>query len=235
MSDTDIGRVGLAGGFIAALVTAQFLAVKILVIPLPGTVPVVGDAILLPAGVIAIAITFLATDCYTELYGAPAAHRLVNVGFATLALMLALLWLAIALPGSDMGVDPVLFAEVLAPSTNIVVGGLLGYVVSQHWDVFVFDALRRRTGTPYLWLRNLLSTGTSQAIDTAIFILVGFWLAPTLLGLGDPLPAAALASLLVGQYLAKLGLAILDTPFVYAIVGLARRGDPFGVKASPSP
>lgn len=226
MADTDPLRIGLAGGFIAALVTAQFLAVKIVVVSLPWTIPVVGDAVLVPAGVVAIGITFLATDCYTELYGGRSAHRLVNVGFGTLALMLALLWLAIVLPGSEMGVDPTLFADVLAPSTNVVLGGLLGYLVSQHWDVLVFDALRERTGTPYLWVRNLVSTGTSQAVDTTIFILIAFWLAPTVLGLGSSLPPAALASLLLGQYLAKLAIALLDTPFVYAIVGLARRQEP---------
>lgn len=227
MNGSNALRIGLAAAFIASLVTAQFLAVKILSLPLPASLPVVGDAILVPAGVVAIGITFLATDCYTELFGRRDAHRLVNVGFGMLALIIALLWLAIVLPGSEQGVDPDLFATVLAPSTNIVLGGLLAYIVSQHWDVFVFHRVREITERRYLWVRNLLSTGTSQAIDTAIFILSAFWLAPLVLGIGDALPAVALVSLLLGQYLAKLAIAVLDTPFVYAIVGFARRSDAF--------
>lgn len=223
MNGSDTLRLGLAAAFIASLVTAQMLAVKILELPLPVDIPLVGEAILVPAGVVAFGITFLATDCYTELYGDRAAHRLVNVGFAMLALILGLLWLAIILPGSEQGVDPDSFASVLAPSTNIVVGGLLAYIVSQHWDVFVFQRIRERTAGRYLWIRNLASTGTSQAVDTTIFILTAFWLAPIVIGVGEALPAAALLSLLLGQYLAKIGIAVLDTPVVYGIVGFARR------------
>lgn len=216
-------RVGIAAAFVAALVTAQFIAVKILLLPLPVSLPFVGDAILVPAGVLAIGITFLATDCYTELYGRDPAHRLVNLGFGTLALMLGLLWLAIVLPGSSEGVPPDAFVGVLGPSTNIVFGGLLAYLVSQHWDVFVFHRIRTYTAARHLWLRNIASTVTSQAVDTAIFILTAFWLAPLVFGFGEALPPVALAALILGQYLAKLGIALLDTPFVYAVVGLARR------------
>ncbi len=216
-------RLGLVGLFVVSLITAQFLAVKILVIPLPVTLPLIGEAILVPAGVIAIAVTFLATDCYTELYGARAARRLVNIGFATLFVMLVLLWLAILAPGSpDAGVDPDLFAAVLAPSTNIVLGGLLAYIVSQHWDVFAFHRIREWSGTRWLWLRNLASTGTSQLIDTTIFILVAFWLAPVIAGIGAAESPVVLLALILGHYLVKVAIAILDTPFVYGIVGYAR-------------
>lgn len=225
----DTFRIGLVGLFIAALITAQFLAVKVIALPLPAPIPIVGDALLFPAGVIAIAVTFLATDCYTELYGERPARRLVNVGFLTLVVMLALLWVAIFAPGSDSGVEPDLFAAVLAPSTNIVAGGVLAYLVSQHWDVIAFHRIRRRTGPGLLWVRNLASTATSQLLDTVVFVLVAFWLAPVVAGLGPQLAAAELAALLLGHYLAKLGIAVLDTPFVYLLVGAARRrhvGDP---------
>lgn len=231
MSATDVDgfRIALAAAFIASLITAQFLAVKVLVVALPTALPVVGDAILAPAGVIAIGITFLATDCYTELYGERPARRLVNVGFGTLVLMLALLWLAILLPGSGQGVDPELFAGVLGPSTNIVLGGLLAYLLSQHWDVFVFQRVREYTRDRHLWLRNLGSTATSQAIDTTVFIVVAFGVAPVALGIGEALPSAVLMSLVLGQYLAKLAIAVLDTPFVYLITGAAKRDADIGV------
>lgn len=215
-------RIAIAAAFIASLVTAQFLAVKILAIPLPAALPIVGPEILVPAGVVAFGITFLATDCYTELYGPRAARRLVNVGFAMIVMVLVLLWAAIWLPGTDAGVDPDQFGAVLAPSTNIVIGGLLAYLISQHWDVFAFHRIKRLTQTRYLWIRNLGSTATSQGIDTVVFVLTAFWVAPTLLGIGEAMPTFVLVSLILGQYLAKIGIAVADTPFVYAVVGYAR-------------
>ena len=216
-------RVVLAALFVTSLVTAQLLAVKILSLPLSVEVPAVGNEIIVPAGVLAYAITFVATDCYGELYGKRPTQVLVNVGFAMIFVMLSLLWLAILAPGSPAGVDPDLFAQVLAPSTNIVLGGLLAYLVSQNWDVLVFHRIREKTGSTRLWARNIGSTASSQALDTVIFILVAFSLAPTVLGLGVALPTEELLALIVGQYLIKLLIAFADTPVVYAVVWLIRR------------
>jgi hypothetical protein len=111
-----------------------------------------------------------------------------------------------------------MFETVLGASTNIVAGSLVAYVVSQNWDVVVFHAIRDRTDGKYLWLRNVASTATSQAIDTVLFVGIAFFVAPTLLGTGQPLPRQVLVALVVGQYLLKLLIALVDTPFVYAVV-----------------
>jgi len=219
----DAVGVALIALFVTALVAAQLLAVKIVPIDLPTPLPVVGAEILVPAGVIAYAVTFLATDCLAELYGHRQAAVVVNVGFGMVLVLLALVWAAILAPAHPTGVEQAAFATVMAPSTNIVLGGLFAYVVSQNWDVLAFDRIRRYTGARWLWVRNLGSTLTSQLIDTVVFISVAFLAAPTLLGIGDPLPTPAIVGLIAGQYLVKLAIAVLDTPFVYLITGAVRR------------
>jgi Uncharacterized conserved protein len=113
---------------------------------------------------------------------------------------------------------------VLGLSTNVVFGSLVAYLLSQNWDVSVFHRLRAATDGSALWLRNLVSTGTSQLLDTVVFTLVAFWVAPAL-GVGQALPASVLGSLIVGQYVLKLLIAVVDTPLVYAAVGVVRRRD----------
>ncbi len=218
----DILRVGLIALFVTALITAQLIAVKVLALPLPFSMPGIGASAIVPAGVLAYALTFFATDCYAELYGRKAASAVVNVGFAMNFVLLGLVWVAIVLPGSSAGVPADTFATVLGPSINIVAGSLLAYIVSQHWDVFAFHSIRKRTSSRHLWLRNIGSTATSQLIDTAIFISVAFYAVPTLLGIGRALPGGVLAQLIAVQYLVKLLIALIDTPFVYAVVGYAR-------------
>ena len=215
-------RVGLIALFVTALVTAQLIAVKVLALPLPVSLPWLGSTAMVPAGVLAYALTFFATDCYAELYGRAPAAAVVNVGFAMNFVLLALVWLAISLPGSPSGVPPEAFASVLGPATNIVAGSLLAYIVSQHWDVFAFHAIRQRTMGRHLWLRNIGSTASSQLIDTVIFIAIAFYAVPTVLGIGQALTWSVLAQLVVVQYLVKLLIALVDTPFVYAVVGYAR-------------
>jgi uncharacterized integral membrane protein (TIGR00697 family) len=61
-------------------------------------------------------------------------------------------------------------------------------------------------------LRNTASTVVSQFIDTLIFITIAFY------GTMPVFP------LIKGQYFIKVLIAVLDTPFVYLVVLLIRRG-----------
>ena len=223
------GAVALSALFVAALVTAQVTASKVLAFDAPVTLPVTGDTLVLPGAALAYALTFLASDCYTELYGRRAAQVLVNVGFLLNFLVLALVWSTILAPAAPNSVDPAAFETVLGASTNIVAGSLLAYLVSQNYDVVVFHRLADLTDGRRLWLRNIASTGTSQAIDTVIFVGVAFWVLPQYADVGPTYEENIVLSLIVGQYLLKLLIALLDTPFVYLITGAVRRSE------SPAP
>jgi uncharacterized integral membrane protein (TIGR00697 family) len=212
-----IPQITLVSLFVTALIVAQVTASKVLQVDLPVNLPLTGDSLIVPAAVFAYAITFFASDCYAELYGKRAAQGLVNVAFVMNFVLLALVWLAIyapIFPDSPVGQEE--FARTLGASTGIVVGSLLAYIVSQNWDVIVFHRLREFSDGEDLWLRNIVSTATSQLIDTVIFISVAF-----IVFQGISLEVAI--PLLIGQYMFKLFLAAFDTPFVYAVVGIIGR------------
>ncbi|ELZ29188.1 hypothetical protein C475_03189 [Halosimplex carlsbadense 2-9-1] len=225
-------QVGLIGLFVTAIVTAQLTASKLLMFQLPFQLPLAGGALVLPGAALAYAVTFFASDCYSELYGRKAATVVVNVGFLMNVVMLVLVWSTIeapALPQSAPGqIDLAAFRSVLGSSTAIVVASLSAYVVSQNWDVFAFHWIREATDGDHLWLRNVGSTATSQLIDTVIFILVGFVL------LGSTSLSGAV-TLIAGQYLFKLFVAVADTPFVYAVVGAVRSGESASATAYSRP
>ena len=214
-------RTGLVALFVTALVTAQLAAAKVLAVPLPAELPVVGASVFVPGGVLAYAVTFFASDCYAELYGRRDAQTLVNVAFLMNFVLLGLVYFALAMPIAPpaiTGASQAEFSAVVQSGTAVVAGSLLAYLVSQNWDVLVFHWIRDRTGTAHLWLRNLASTGTSQAVDTVIFVGVAFALGPAVLSGASFPPVEQLAALMAGQYLAKLAIAVADTPFVYAVV-----------------
>ena len=65
------------------------------------------------------------------------------------------------------------------------------------------------------WIWNNASTRTSQIIDTVIFIGIAFGL-----GFGwlfDSAMWGTLGGMMVGQYLCKFVLALIDTPFFYLL------------------
>lgn len=217
------GAVVLVALFVTALVTAQVTAAKVLAFPSPVPLPFSGDTLVLPGAALAYALTFFASDCYAELYGKRPAQVVVNVAFVMNFVLLALVWSTILAPAARSSVPPEQFRTVLGASTNVVAASLLAYLVSQNWDVYAFHWLKDLTDGDHLWLRNVGSTASSQAIDTVIFVGVAFWLLPRYVGLGPILPGEVVLGLVVGQYLLKLLVAVVDTPFVYLVTGAIRR------------
>lgn len=227
--EIPVPALALIALFVTALVTAQLTAAKVLEFTLPITVPIAGNTLVMPGAALAYALTYFASDCVTELYGKRNAQVMVNIGFLMNFVLLALVWSTIWAPAAQSSaVAPETFRRVLGASTSIVLGSLVAFLVSQNWDVVVFHRLREATDGAQLWLRNIGSTATSQIIDTILFVGIAFVIAPQVLGTGSALPTSVVVQLIVGQYLLKLLIALFDTPFVYAVVGIVRSDRPTG-------
>ena len=89
---------------------------------------------------------------------------------------------------------------------RFILGSLLAYFISQHFDVWIFHYIKKKTQGRHLWLRNNVSTMLSQAIDTVIYGVVVWW------GVVDFVTAMQLAA---AKYLFKIIIALTDTPFLY--------------------
>jgi uncharacterized integral membrane protein (TIGR00697 family) len=183
------------GIFVGLVVMAQILANKI----------VLFGTFTLPAGVIVYATSFLVTDILCEFYGKKKSLEAVWGGFLASILLVLAVKIAVAWPPAPFWTGQEAFQSTLQLTERIVLGSLVAYVISQNWDVRVFHKLKEMTGGRHLWLRNNVSTMTSQALDTAIFITIAFY---------GVLPVVPM---IIGQYIVKLVIAALDTPFIYGV------------------
>lgn len=195
--------VALAMTFATLVVVANVIAVK----------PLDVNGWAVPAGILAYPFTFLVTDTISELYGRKTATRLVWMGLVLSALMVLLVYVAKVLPGAGFWEDQAAFDTILGSVPRIVLASLIAYLVSQHSDVLLFHIFRRITNKRHLWMRNIGSTTISQAIDTALFISIAFT---------GTFPAGEVWKLMYTQYLIKVGVAVVDTPIVYALVSYLR-------------
>lgn len=206
--------------FITSLTVSNLTASKIIILGEIG-----GITLLSPAAVVAYAATFLFTDIISEIWGKKTAGQVVFAGFISQLLLLFLVNLAILLPIAPFqgpGFQEA-YTRILGPSWYIVIGGLTAYLISQYHDVWAFHMWREKTRGKWLWLRNNASTMASQLIDTVVFITLAFGALPQIT-LGSPIvPWNALPGLIIGQYIVKLIIALLDTPFCYLGVYLIRR------------
>jgi len=190
--------------FVLALAAANVIASKVVML--------FGFAA--PAGIIVYPVTFMVTDVVSEVYGKGKATRVVWTGFAMMILLLIITRVAIWLPPAPIYRQQEAFNQIFSASSRIIIASLIAYLASQSCDVALFHFWRNVTNTRYLWIRNNLSTMTSQLVDTVLFILVAFY---GIYNLSDCL------RLIGGQYLFKFVFAILDTPFVYLGVWWAKR------------
>lgn len=164
-----------------------------------------------PAGFIVYSTTFLLTDMLSEFYGKVEARRAVWCGFFANVIFLLSVIVVIYWKPAAFWDNQAAFSSVLGLSLRITVASLLAYLISQFNDVFLYHRIRSWTKGRHLWLRNNLSTAVSQLLDTVIFISVAFF------GLFPILP------MIIGQYVVKLFVAVLDTPFLYAVRYFYRR------------
>lgn len=195
----------LNGAFVGLLILSNILAVKLVSI---------GEWLVLPAAVIVYVFTFPITDTIAEVYGKEAARKTVFAGFITQLCALAFIYLAIQLPSAPFFENQDSFETIFSAGFRVTLASLVSYFISQNLDVTIFHKLKDRHGESKLWLRNNVSTMTSQLVDTTIFIVIAFY---------GTMPLSALIAMILTQYAFKWGAAALDTPLVYLLVKICRR------------
>ncbi len=119
---------------------------------------------------------FLATDMLTERYGKKVGFRMIRVGFFSALLFMGITQFALLVtPLSDVEGLSSAMDTVFGTSLRIFIGSVTAYVVAQHFDVWFYHFLNNKTSGRFLWLRNNVSTGTSQLIDNILFFTIAFY------------------------------------------------------------
>lgn len=196
--------------------------------------------IMVAVGVLPYPITFLCTDIVSEIYGRRRANVLVWIGLILNCWVLLVLWFGGWLNAPvDLQVDgtlPILtndgapivphgyaFYEIRKLSFGATTASMLAYLLAQFIDVHVFHLIKRKTNGKMLWLRNNLSTMTSQLVDSTAVILITHFYAQAL-----PIPdgqavSSALLMFILSSYIFKFVFALLDTIPIYFIVSYLRK------------
>ncbi len=149
---------------------------------------------------------FLVTDILNENYSKNEAQRAVWIGFFVLISTTIIMQLTLFFQPSVEDVLGDSLKNIFTFMPRIALASLSAYLLSQHHDVFIFQKLKNLFGKKKLWLRNNLSTITSQLIDNVVFTLIAFtgiysW--------------QVIFEIFITSYILKMVVAFFDTPFVY--------------------
>ena len=198
----------LAGIFLGALVMTNAIAGKFFVL--------FGQE--LSCGIIAYPITFLATDLISELYGRRRANLVVKAGFVVSVFVTLVVWIATQTPIYDRSpVTEEAFNMVFGLLPGIVFGSMVAYLTAQFFDVQIFEFWRKLTKGRHLWLRNNGSTILSQMVDTVLVVTIALVIWPQVDAYPEtnPIDWETWRGIVIGQYLFKAGIALVDTPLFY--------------------
>ena len=170
-----------------------------------------GHTFIVSMGAILYSGIYFATDVLNEKFGRAEANRAVMLGFvANVAVMITLVLSVQFKPsnitGSALEVHKAI-STLAIYSPAFVIGSLTAYLISQTFDVWFFHKIKSYTGESKLWLRNNLSTITSQLLDTMIYQFT--WVIAT----GMEWKVAFL--LAATKYVFKVLMALVDTVFIY--------------------
>lgn len=185
-------------------------------------------------GVLPYPITFFCTDLISELYGRRRANMVVWIGLILNLWVLLVLWFGGWLEAPKELVDGRLTPQVVDGEATVPYGyafyeiryltfgataaSMIAYITAQFVDVHVFHYLKKRTGGKMLWLRNNVSTLTSQLIDSVAVILITYYYANALPMQEDVSVAYQLVMFVLSSYAFKVLFALVDTIPIYFAV-----------------
>ncbi|OGK96573.1 MAG: transporter [Candidatus Rokubacteria bacterium RIFCSPHIGHO2_12_FULL_73_22] len=192
--------VTLAALFVACLLTANTMASKLIVL----------GGVVLSAAIVIFPLSYVLGDVLTEVWGYGAARRVIWLGFACNALMVAALWLGGALPPAPFWKGQAAYEDVLGATPRILLASFLGYLAGEFANAYVLARLKILTRGRWLWTRTIGSTLVGQALDTVVFVTLAF---------ARTVPPPALLAIIAGQWAVKVAYEAAATPLTYAAVG----------------
>ena len=174
------------------------------------------------AGTLLFPISYIFGDVLTEVYGFRRSRRVIWVGFAALAFSAGVFGLIGIMPGeaawegyAGQGAYNAILGGL--STGGIFVASLVAYLVGEFSNSVVLARLKVITEGKHLWMRTIGSTLIGQGVDTLIFITIATAL--------NVFPWEIWTSLVVSNYIFKVGIEAIMTPATYWVINKLKHAE----------
>jgi uncharacterized integral membrane protein (TIGR00697 family) len=197
--------------------------------------PVVGT-LTFGAGVLFFPISYVFGDVLTEVYGYARARRVIWAGFGGLIFASIMATVVVALPPAPFWKNQPAYDIAFGSTWRIIAASMFAYFCGEFVNSFVLAKMKIMTEGKWLWTRTIGSTIASEAVDSSLFYPLAFYNTGII-------PNENLSQVMLAQFIAKVGVEVVLTPFTYKIVGFLKRAEhedfydrntnftPFSIKA----
>lgn len=161
------------------------------------------------AGVLFFPISYILGDVLTEVYGFAHARRCVWAGFAAMIFMSFMAYTVVHIPPAPGWDDQNSYETVFGQTPRIVLASMLAFWAGEIANAYVLAKMKIATRGKFLWTRTIGSTVVGQGVDSLIFYPLAFY------AVWDN---NLLVTVMITNYLMKVGWEVVLTPLTYKIV-----------------
>ncbi|WP_374488877.1 queuosine precursor transporter [Zoogloea sp.] len=205
--------------FIMAAFVAVYLCSNIIgpakaaQLTLPGWGPITFGA-----GVVFFPISYIFGDVLTEVYGYARARRVIWAGFGAMIFASVMAAVVVALPPAPGWHNQGAYEVAFGSTWRIVLASLCAFFCGEFVNSFILAKMKILSAGRHLWQRTIGSTIFGEGVDCLLFYPLAFWNS----GL---IPNELLPGIMLAQFVTKVAVETLFTPFTYAIVGFLKRAE----------
>jgi uncharacterized integral membrane protein (TIGR00697 family) len=187
---------------------------------------ILGIRLAFDGGTLLFPLSYVLGDILTEVYGFRAARRVIWTGFVCLALSALLFFILERLPPDELWesyAGSAAYRSILGGMSagGIVAGSLAAYLAGEFSNAFILSRMKIFFKGRLLWVRTIGSSVIGELLDSLVFIGLS-----TLAGI---FARELFLSLVLTNYLLKLGLEIMVTPLTYLAVGALKKAEKIDV------
>jgi uncharacterized integral membrane protein (TIGR00697 family) len=193
--------IGLSAAFILTLVVADFAAVRFIDL----------GWVVTPAGALLFAVVFITRDMLHKVAGAKVVKQVILIGIVLNILVAAFMYAVTFLPAPGFRPSAA-FDAVFRMAPGIVLGSVVAALASQYVNTWVYQWMWDRDHGS--WSRTIGSNLVSLPIDAVIFVILAFVVFPPMFGGTAIAFDSAIARIVSGSTLFKLGVILALTPLV---------------------
>ena len=168
------------------------------------------------SGVLFFPISYIFNDVLTEVYGYARARKVVWAGFGAMIFASFMSYVVVNLPPAAGWNDQPAYEAVFGSTWRIVAASITAFFVGEFANSFVLAKMKVATSGRFLWLRTISSTIVGEGVDSLIFYPLAF------LGLWT---SDQVMTVMVNNYLFKVGWEAVITPFTYIIVNFLKKAE----------
>jgi uncharacterized integral membrane protein (TIGR00697 family) len=210
----DGGRLRYFDFVMAAFVTVLLLsnvigAGKVASLELP----VVGTW-MFGAGILFFPLGYVIGDVLTEVYGYARARRCIWAGFGAMLFLALMSFVVVSLPPAAGWEGQAAYESVFGQVPRIVFASVVAFWAGEFVNSFVMARMKLWTEGKHLWSRTIGSTVVGQGVDSLIFYPLAF------LGVWS---TDQVVTVMVTNWLLKVGWEVVLTPVTYAVIGWLKR------------